>query len=71
MASPPFVAHHCHSIALLSIAFIPLGLVWELLFIGLVLYVLMDLEPEFPYYSMFAAHFERWVVAVEVCIVIF
>ena len=29
MALPPFVAHHCHSISPLSIAFIPLGVVWE------------------------------------------
>ena len=71
MASPLFVAHHCHSIALLPIAFIPLGVVRELLVIGLVLYVLMDLELELRYYSMFAVRFERCLVAVWVGDVIF
>ena len=33
---------------------------------GLVLYVLMDLEPELSYYSMFAALFEGWLVVVWV-----
>ena len=31
---------------------------------------LMDLELKFPYYSMFVAHSERWIVAVWVCFVI-
>ena len=71
MASPRYVAHHCHSIALLSIAFISLGLVRGFLIIGLVLYALMDLEPEFPYYSMFVVRYERWLVVVWVGDVIF
>ena len=71
MASPPFVVHHCHTIALLSIPFIPLRLRREFLVIGLVFYVLMDMELEFPYHSMFAARFERWLAAVWVGDVIF
>ena len=38
---------------------------------GLVLYVLMNLEPELSYYSMFAARSERWLAAVWVYVVIF
>ena len=55
----------------MPMAVIPLVVVREFLFIGLVLYVLMDLEPEFPYCSMFAVPFERWLATVWVRVVIF